>query len=57
MPFKHKTKLLYCEDDQTLEQASQRGCGVSVLGDTQNLTGHGFGQPAVADRALSRGLN
>ena len=45
-----------CEGSQTVEQVAQRGCGLSIFGDTQNLTGHGPGQPAVADPALSRGL-
>ena len=40
---------------QTLEQTAQRGCRVSILGDIQNLTGHGPEQPAVTDPALSRG--
>jgi len=35
-------------------EVAQRGCGVSILGDTQNLTGHGPNQPAVGDPALSR---
>jgi len=37
-----------------LEQVSQRGCGVSVLGDIQNVTGCSPEQPAVADLALGR---
>lgn len=31
----HKETLLHCECDQAQEQGAQRGCGVSVLGDTQ----------------------
>lgn len=34
-------------------QVAQRGCGISTLGDTQNLTGHGSEEPTVADPALS----
>ena len=44
--------VFYGEGGQTLAQAAQRGCGVFILGDTQNLTGHGLEQPA-----LSRGLD
>jgi len=31
-----------------IKQAGWGGCGVSMLGDTQNTTRHGPGQPAVA---------
>ncbi|KAK4820477.1 LOW QUALITY PROTEIN: hypothetical protein QYF61_027938, partial [Mycteria americana] len=41
--------------DRALEQVSQRGCGVSILGDIQNLTGCSPEQPAAVDLALSRG--
>lgn len=34
-------------------RVAQRGCGISVLGDTKNLTGRGSEEPAVADSALS----
>lgn len=43
---------IYCKGDQTWEQVAQRGCGVSDLGDIQNLAGHGPEQPGPA---LSRG--
>ncbi|KAK4820496.1 hypothetical protein QYF61_027957 [Mycteria americana] len=46
----------WCPGGQALEQVSQRGCEVSILGDTHCLTGHGPGQPAAADAALSREL-
>ncbi|KAK4829989.1 hypothetical protein QYF61_008159, partial [Mycteria americana] len=36
--------------DLILEEVDQRGCGVSILGHTQNLTG----QPTLVDPALSR---
>lgn len=35
------------------EQVAQRGCRIFILGDTQNLTGHGSEKPTVADPALS----
>lgn len=36
-----------------LEQVTQRGCWVSMAGDSQNLTGHGPEQPAVVDPSLN----
>lgn len=30
-------KKIHCESGQTLQQAAQRGCGLFILGDTQNL--------------------
>lgn len=45
--------FFYCEGAQTQAQIAQRGCGVSILGDTGNPTGHGPGQPAPVDPALS----
>lgn len=40
--------------DWTLEEVAQWGCGISSLGDAQNLSGHGSEQPAAAYPALSR---
>jgi len=40
--------FFYCEGGQTPEHVAQRGCGVSVCIDIQNLTGHGPGQAALA---------
>ena len=39
--------FVYCERDWALTESSQRGCGVFILGDIQNLSGHGPGQPAL----------
>ena len=37
-----------------MEQVAERVCGVSILEDIQNLTGHGHEQLALADPAQSR---
>lgn len=37
------------EVGQTLEQVFQTGCGISVLGDTENPMGHSSEQPGVGD--------
>jgi len=47
----------YYEGDETLEKVDHRHCGVSILGDIQNPTGHGPEQHAVPDSALSRRLD
>lgn len=39
---------------KTLAWISQRGCGVTTLGDVQNPTDHSPDHPAVADPALRR---
>lgn len=44
-----------CEEGPTLELLAQRVRGVSILGGTPNLTGHGLEQPVAADPALSKG--
>lgn len=43
--------------DWTPEEVAQGGCGVSDLGDIQNLTGHSPEKPAFSDAALHRGLD
>lgn len=40
IPPEHKGKQSYCGGSQTLAQVTQRGCVVSVSGDTENLTRH-----------------
>ncbi|KAK4832246.1 hypothetical protein QYF61_021171 [Mycteria americana] len=47
----------WCPGGLTLERVAQRGCGVSIVGDTQNSAGHGPEQPALPDPALSRWLD
>jgi len=47
--------LFYCGGHQALAQAAQGGCGVSILGDTQKLIGHGHGQLALGSPALAGG--
>lgn len=42
-PSKHLEKILYCEGEQALAQVAQKGCEVSVLGDSQKLPAHGPG--------------
>lgn len=41
---------------QTLAEVVQRSCGISILGDIQNMMRRSPGQPAVADAALSKGV-
>ena len=41
---------------RVVKHVALRGCGVSVLEDTQNLTGHGSEQPALADPAWAGGV-
>lgn len=43
--------IFCCEGGQTLEEVSQRGCGVSICGDAESSTEHSPGQPALVDAA------
>ena len=56
VPSEHKEELLHSEDDGALEQAAQRGGGVSLSGDIQDTPRCGPVQPAVGDPASAEGL-
>ena len=47
----------HCEGDSTLAQVAQDSCGVSIPGDTEKLSGHGPGQPALCGPASAGGLD
>lgn len=58
IPSEHNwTRCFYCEGPQTQEQVVQRGCRVSICGETQNSTMHGPRQPALSDPAWEVGLD
>lgn len=42
--IKNNFFFFYDEDGQAQQQVAQRACGVSILGDIQNLTGRGHEQ-------------
>lgn len=56
----HQETFLYCEGDQAQTQGAQRDCGISILWDISNPSGHG---PAlcgltwtmVLDKVFSKG--
>jgi len=57
VPSEHEEELHDSEGDGALEQAAQRGCGVSFSGDIQDPPGQVPVQPAVADPASAAGLD
>lgn len=50
---KQKKNLFYCRDGWTLEWGAQRGCGISILWDIQDWTGHSLEEPALVDKFFS----
>lgn len=50
-PGEHKETRFHCQSGQTPEHVAQGGHEFSILGDTQNSTGLGFGQLAQAGPA------
>lgn len=54
MKYREKKGFLK-KGGQTLAQVAWRACGVSIIQDTQNPTGHAPEKPAAAVCALSRG--
>lgn len=44
-----KQKILETISRYKKEQVVQWTCGISITGDTQNSSGHCFGQPVLAD--------
>lgn len=55
-PSEHQGTLFHCEGDRALAQLTLGGCGVSILGDIQKLSGHGPRQPGLGDSAWAWGL-
>jgi len=55
VPAEHEEELLPSEGDGALEQAAQRGCGVSFFGDIQDPPGQGPVQPALGDPVSAEG--
>ncbi|GAB0210251.1 mitochondrial enolase superfamily member 1 [Grus japonensis] len=55
--FHRNMRKNFFEGDQALEQAAQRGCGVSFSGDIHNPPGRNPVQHALSDPALAGGLD
>jgi len=55
VPAEHEEELLPSEGDGALEQAAQRGYGVSFSGDIQDPPGQGPVQLALSDPASAGG--
>jgi len=53
----HLNVMKNFEGDRALEEAAQRGCGVSFSGDIQNPTGRGPVQAVLGEPALAGGLD
>ncbi|KAK4806629.1 hypothetical protein QYF61_022935 [Mycteria americana] len=54
IPPEHEETLAECEGGHALDAVAQRGCALSIRGDTQNPTGNDHQHPAAADPSLSR---
>jgi len=52
-----KRKKINTDCRHTLEQAAQRSCGISILGDIQSCAGHIPEQPATPGYVLSKALD
>ena len=57
VPSEHEEELLPSEGDGALEQAAQKGCGVSFSGDIQDPPGQSPLQTALGDPASAGGLD
>lgn len=55
-PSEHQETFYHCKGDQALAQVSQRGCGVSLVGDAKKLSGHVPRQPVLGGPCLSSGV-
>lgn len=47
VPSEYERKIVYCKGDRALNQVSQKGCGFSFPGDTENPFGCNPVQTAV----------
>lgn len=54
--LKYKKFYIQIRKNVFIVRVDKAGCGVPIFGDTQNSPGDAPGQPAIADTALSRGL-